>query len=82
MSDDGPVWFAPKRYGYGSGLPVCWQGWALTLAYAAIVGTIAVRFNQNLLVSGAIFIPVTVAFCVISARTTRGGWKWRWGDEG
>ena len=23
-------WFAPKRYGYGAGAPISWQGWALT----------------------------------------------------
>ena len=28
MSDD-PEWFAAKRYGYGSGLPIAWQGWAV-----------------------------------------------------
>ena len=38
MSDDGPEWFAPKRYGYGSGLPISWQGWAITIAFVAIVG--------------------------------------------
>jgi hypothetical protein len=25
--------------------------------------------------------PITIAFLVICARTTRGGWRWRWGDE-
>lgn len=28
-------WFAPKKYGYGSGLPTAWQGWAVTLTYVA-----------------------------------------------
>ena len=32
---DGPEWFAPRRHGFGSGLPVSWQGWLLTLVYAA-----------------------------------------------
>ena len=27
-------WFAPKRYGYGA-KPVTWQGWAVTLGFAA-----------------------------------------------
>ena len=31
---DGPEWFAPKRYGYGSGLPISWQGWAVLLGFA------------------------------------------------
>ena len=28
--EDG-AWFAPKRYGFGAGLPIAWQGWALLL---------------------------------------------------
>ena len=36
MSDDGPEWFALKRYGYGSGFPISWQGWAVTLGFMAI----------------------------------------------
>lgn len=81
MIDDGPAWFAPKRYGYGSGLPISWQGWAVTLAYVAIVGAVAFRYRENALVFMAVVIPMTVAFCVICARTTRGGWRWRWGDD-
>jgi hypothetical protein len=79
--DDGPEWFAPKRYGYGSGPPISWQGWVMTLAYVAIIGAIIVRLRENVLVSAAIFIPLTIAFCVVCARTTRGGWRWRWGDD-
>ena len=44
MNDDGPEWFAPKRYGYGSGLPISWQGWAVTIAFVAIVVSRCVRF--------------------------------------
>lgn len=77
---EGPEWFAPKRYGYGSGLPISWQGWALTIAYGVILIAAALRFRASALQSIAIFIPLTVVFCVICARTTRGGWRWRWGD--
>jgi hypothetical protein len=30
-----PEWLASKRFGYGAGLPVAWQGWALLLGYLA-----------------------------------------------
>ena len=80
MSDDGPEWFAPKRYGYGSGPPVSWQGWALTLAYVAVAIGVSVRFKAQPLALIAIVAPVTVVFCVIAAKTTKGGWRWRWGD--
>ena len=79
---DGPEWFAPKRYGYGAAVPISWQGWAITLAYVAIVGAAAFRFRDNPLVFVAILVPVTAVFVTIAARTTRGGWSWRWGGKG
>jgi hypothetical protein len=78
---DGPEWFAPKRYGYGAGLPISWQGWAATLAYVAIVGLVAARFHDNFLGFLGLVIPMTAVFIFITARTTRGGWRWRWGGE-
>jgi hypothetical protein len=78
---EGPEWFAPKRYGYGSGMPISWQGWALTLGYVAVVALIAARFHNNFLQFLALAIPVTAVFMVIAARTTRGGWRWRSGEE-
>ena len=29
------IWFPAKRYGWGWGPPVCWQGWLVTAAYVA-----------------------------------------------
>jgi hypothetical protein len=78
---DGPEWFAPRRYGYGSALPISWQGWAVTIAFVAIAIGTSVRFGQRPLQLLAIMAPVLFAFCVICARTTRGGWRWRWGDD-
>lgn len=79
MSDDGPEWFAPKRYGYGSGLPIAWQGWAVTLGFIAITFVSAFCFAEWPIVMFAILVPATVALMVITARTTKGGWRWRWG---
>ena len=77
---DGPEWFAPKRYGYGA-TPITWQGWALTIGFAAIAIGLSVRFAQRPLQLFAIMAPLIIAFSVTCARTTRGGWRWRWGDE-
>ena len=80
MSDD-PEWFAPKRYGIGSGLPISWQGWLVTLVYAGAALGAAALFRDRALQMMAILIPLTVAFLVIASRTTRGGWRWRWGED-
>jgi hypothetical protein len=81
MSDDGPEWFAPKRYGYGSGLPISWQGWVVTLGFVTLViGLSLLLKNRPLQLVAAIALP-TFAFMLICARTTRGGWRWRWGER-
>jgi len=49
-------WFAPKTYGYGAGLPIKWQGWALLLGYTALMAAsslLLVRYSW-------------VAFCTFS----------------
>lgn len=74
-------WFAPKRYGYGAGLPITWQGWALTIAFVAIAAACAVVSRHKPLLIFAIMIPILTVFLVICARTTKGGWRWRWGEE-
>ncbi len=79
MSDE-PEWFAPKRYGFGA-TPISWQGWTLTLGFVGLIILIAVSFAKSPLQMIAILVPIAVAFIVICARTTRGGWRWRWGDE-
>ncbi|HEY8592360.1 MAG TPA: hypothetical protein VIL42_05760 [Sphingomicrobium sp.] len=80
MADD-PYWFAPKRYGYGAGLPIAWQGWALMLGFVAIAIGLGVTIEDRPLQAAAILAPLTVALLVVSARKTRGGWRWRWGEE-
>jgi len=78
---DGPEWFAPKRYGYGAGLPISWQGWAVTLAFVLATALLAVALGRRPMQLMAAIIPVSAAFIVICARTTRGGWRWRWGED-
>ena len=77
---DGPEWFAPKRYGYGAGLPISWQGWVLTIGFMVLSIGLAIAFAQRPLILFAALVPMIVVFVVIAARTTRGGWRWRWGE--
>jgi len=79
--NDGPEWFASKRYGYGTGVPISWQGWALTLGFVLIIIALGIAFKDRPAALFASIVPPTVAFMVICAKTTRGGWRWRWGGE-
>lgn len=78
---DRPEWFAPKRYGYGASLPISWQGWALTLGFSAVTLGLAWRFRHRPVELVATIALPTAAFLVICAWTTRGGWRWRWGER-
>ena len=80
MSDNGE-WFAAKRYGVGAGLPISWQGWAITLAFGAITAAAIYAFGDHPMQMFAVLAPAIIVFMIICARTTRGGWRWRWGDE-
>ena len=77
------AWFAPKRYGFGAGLPIAWQGWVITLVYCVAVTLSAwLILPHSILAFVAIVLGATAALLVIVARKTRGGWRWRWGEKG
>ena len=76
-----PEWFAPKRHGLGAGLPCSWQGWAILTAFMAVVVGVSIAFEDKPLVILSIILPMTLLLLVVTARTTRGGWRWRWGDR-
>lgn len=77
MSDD-PEWFAQKRFGYGSGMPISWQGWLVLAVYLGIVIGASLLLPHKPWALVGILIPATATFIVITAKTTRGGWRWRW----
>jgi len=80
MSEDRD-WFAPKRYGYGAGLPISWQGWALLLGYLALLGVSSLLLPRTWIGYASVVTMLTAVFIVIVARTTKGGWRWRWGEK-
>ncbi len=77
---DDDAWFAAKRYGYGSGLPIAWQGWAILLGYVALIGAAALLIRYSWIAYAGIVAAATLAFIAVCAQKTRGGWRWRWGD--
>ena len=43
-------WFPAKRYGWGWGLPITWQGWLVTIVYLIlmIIGIVTLSPQANL----------------------------------
>lgn len=79
--DDG-AWFAARRFGYGAGLPIAWQGWALILAFlAAVIGFALLLMPERPIPFVAIVVVLSVLQLIMVARHTRGGWRWRWGRD-
>jgi hypothetical protein len=81
MWDDDQAWFAPKRYGYGSGLPIAWQGWAALLAYVATIIVAVFLIRYSWIAWAGIVAAATASFVIVCALKTRGGWRWRWGER-
>ncbi len=86
--DSSKPWFAPKLYGYGSGLPIAWQGWALLAVYFLIVGGAttglpALISNPTILLAAILGIvgAATIILLIVCALKTQGGWRWRWGGK-
>jgi hypothetical protein len=74
-------WFEQKRYGLGAGRPIAWQGWLVLGVYLAIVIAAAQLADRNPWITGSVVITATALLLVVAARTTRGGWRWRWGGR-
>lgn len=68
---DRPEWFAAKRYGCGSGLPMSWQGWLVMLGYMALAIGSAHFFADKPLVLASILVPATALMLIICIKTTR-----------
>lgn len=81
MADDKVArlyWFPAKRYGWGWGLPRSWQGWAVLVAYVAVVLTgMALASHPVSVLVVAIATTALLVVCVKKGEPTR----WRWGGR-
>lgn len=80
MADNDRYWFVPRRYGYGA-TPVTWQGWAITIGFILFALAVLRIFKDDGGMQMIIIFPATILLLVVTAKTTRGGWRWRWGDD-
>jgi hypothetical protein len=73
------IWFPAKKYGIGWGLPVTWQGWAVSLSYLFLVLVGAFTFGDAplFLASALIFTIAFISICIKKGEKL----KWRWGDK-
>lgn len=79
--DDRDIWFPAKRYGWGWGLPVAWQGWVVLAIYLVLlfVGVDEFRRTENPMFFAYLVLITAglIAICWTKGETPR----WRWGQD-
>jgi hypothetical protein len=84
MSAKPAFWFPVKRYGWGWGLPVCWQGWVVLLAYfALVVGGLRYFAAQRAPVSVVLAFCAVLTIALVAIVVVKGERpaRWRWGRK-
>jgi hypothetical protein len=80
-TNEKPVWFPAKRYGWGWGAPCTWQGWVVFAVWlGSVCGTAVLLMSRHFalwMVSLAVLTATLFVVCLIKGETPR----WRWGDR-
>ena len=79
LMDDSKPWFRQKSFGYGAGLPIAWQGWALLTAHVALLVGIGAMLRDHPVALVSVVLTVALVPMPLYAAHTEGGWRWRWG---
>ncbi len=78
---DPQYWFRAKRYGWGWGLPLTWQGWLAYLIFFALLLSATPFFIPGRPIAFLIVVLflsfLLIAFCYIKGEPPR----WRWGEK-
>lgn len=82
MNSERRYWFPAKRHGWGWGLPVSWQGWAVLAIFVALVFADAflVLPRYGLLifyVLAGFLVACLMLVCFYTGEPPR----WRWGGK-
>lgn len=81
MEQDRRYWFAAKRYGWGWGLPLTWQGWVVYAGWFAILfGGLAVLGLRQLPVPHLVFVIAMVLLLLLICYWKGEPPRWRSGD--
>jgi len=81
LFNDSKPWFRPKTFGLGAGLPIAWQGWALLALHIALILGLTLLLIDRPVAMVAVVLTAAILPMPIYAARTKGGWRWRWGDE-
>ncbi len=77
------VWFPTKKYGFGWGLPVKWQGWVVLLVYIflIIIGSIMLLTFHNGMIYFLVYVLILTLLLIYICWKKGERPRWRWGDK-
>jgi len=75
-------WFPRKRYGWGWGLPLRWQGWVTLLVYFAAIAFVVVEYppatgKVRFVALVTLSTLVLIGICWLTGEPPR----WSWGEH-
>lgn len=82
---ENKYWFKTKLYGWGW-VPVTWQGWLITLAYAGLIIAFGLTIDDNssnrevAFMFGLPVLLLTIALICIGYKKGEKP-RWRWGNK-
>ena len=74
-------WFSAKRYGWGWGPPMTWQGWLVLLVWIAVVTGVSPWLAQRSVPLFALFVVTMIATIIAICYAKGEPPRWRWGDK-
>jgi hypothetical protein len=79
-TERGRYWFAAKRYGWGWGLPLRWEGWVVMAVWLAVIVVAAILFAGRAWGMYAGLVGVATAGLVGICWWKGEPARWRWGE--
>jgi hypothetical protein len=80
QANEKELWFPAKKYGWGWGLPNCWQGWVMFATYlvSLCAGAFLLSKQPGLFsANAAVLSMVLMIVCYFKGEKPR----WRWGKK-
>jgi hypothetical protein len=82
MSEPTLYWFPAKKYGWGWGFPITWQGWSVFIGYFVLVGMGFLIFppayeRPMFILYTVILTAVLIGVCYAKGEPP----AWRWGRK-
>jgi hypothetical protein len=82
MQTNGDYWFPAKRYGWGWGLPITWQGWLVFLAFFVMIFVGIYLFPPRQSLGAFLLYVIALSVVLIGVCWLKGEPpRWRWGND-